>query len=532
VLIADDSAMHRVRAAAALSALYDVEAHPDAMSALRALKERAPEAIVADLNMPGMSGIDLLRIVKQDPVLRPIPFILVTSEEQVAVRSLDAGADDFLKKPYGPEELRARVGAAARSRRMYHELEVQHTELVRVNGLLSRSESRTRAILHTAREGIFILTLEAEVESMNPSAERMLGLGRGEGGCCPFLDFVAEGDREAIGLALTAAAAAAPSTGPAQSAGLLKRGGGEIPAECRITRIDTPSGPALCVFVRDLTESRRLQLELHQAQKLEAVGRLAAGIAHEINTPVQFIGDNTRFLADAFEGLREMLRRQDEAVEACCADRRQDLAAAAAELDLPYMLEEVPKTISRTLEGVRRVATIVRAMKEFAHPDQKEMVATDLNRALEATLEVARNEYKYVADVETALGPVPLVACHAGDVNQVFLNIIVNAAHAIADMVKGTEARGRIRVATRSEGDSVVIEIEDTGGGIPAPIRDKVFDPFFTTKPVGRGTGQGLAIARSVVEKHGGVIRFETEEGKGTRFQILLPVRGERRSAP
>jgi PAS domain S-box-containing protein len=415
---------------------------------------------------------------------------------------------------------------------MYRELQAQHAELVRVNGLLARSEARTRAILHTAHEGVFILTLDGEVESMNPAAERMLGLGRGEGGCCPFVDFVAERDRERMRHALEAAASGTPTAGPAQPAGLLRRGAGELlPAECLITRVDTPTGAALCVFVRDLTESRRLEMELHQAQKLEAVGRLAAGIAHEINTPVQFISDNTQFLADAFGLMQEMLEHQRRAVEAHAPDQRQALADVAEGLDLPYMLEEVPKTIARTLDGVKRVATIVRAMKEFAHPDQKEMVATDLNRALQATLEVARNEYKYVADVVTELGPVPLVACHAGDVNQVFLNVIVNAAHAIADKVKGTAARGRIRVATRADAHAVVVEIEDDGGGIPAAIRDKVFDPFFTTKAVGRGTGQGLAIARSVVDKHGGAIRFDSEEGKGTRFHIRLPIDGERRTA-
>ena len=269
-----------------------------------------------------------------------------------------------------------------------------------------------------------------------------------------------------------------------------------------------------------------MQAELQQAQKLEAVGRLASGIAHEINTPIQYIGDNTRFLEEAFGALSELLRLHEKALEASAppAAVRQELSAARERVELDYLLDQGPKSIARTLEGLQRVASIVRAMKEFAHPDQKEMVATDLNRAVLATLEVARNEYKYVAEVETELGDIPLVTCHAGDLNQVFLNVIVNAAHAIEDVVKGTQRRGAIRVETRREGASVVVAISDTGGGIPTTIRDRIFDPFFTTKDVGRGSGQGLAIARSVVGQHKGSLTFDTREGEGTTFFIRIPI--------
>jgi signal transduction histidine kinase len=192
-----------------------------------------------------------------------------------------------------------------------------------------------------------------------------------------------------------------------------------------------------------------------------------------------------------------------------------------------YLDEEIPKALTQALEGVTRVATIVRAMKDFAHTGGSNKTPVDLNRALESTLTVARNELKYVADVETDFGSLPLVECHAGEVNQVFLNLLVNAAHAIGDVVHESEARGTIRIRTRCEGDAVVIEIADTGTGIPEAVRAKIFDPFFTTKEVGRGTGQGLAIARSiVVEKHGGALTFETEAGRGTTFFIRLPIGG------
>jgi len=269
-----------------------------------------------------------------------------------------------------------------------------------------------------------------------------------------------------------------------------------------------------------------LEMELQQAQKLEAVGRLASGIAHEINTPIQYIGDNTRFLQDSFTSLWELSRRYAEALP---PEAREALRGLEQELDLEYLREEVPGSIQRTLQGVDRVATIVRAMKEFAHPDREEMVATDLNRSIQATLEIARNEYKYVADVEPTFGDLPPITCHAGDLNQVVLNIVINAAHAIGDAVKGTGSRGKIRVTTRREGDDAVVAISDTGTGIPEAIRDKVFDPFFTTKDVGGGTGQGLAIARSIVAKHHGSLGFETEIGRGTTFFLRIPI--EHRSA-
>ncbi|HBH79111.1 MAG TPA: histidine kinase, partial [Nitrospira sp.] len=185
------------------------------------------------------------------------------------------------------------------------------------------------------------------------------------------------------------------------------------------------------------------------------------------------------------------------------------------------------KAIAQSFEGVERITKIVRAMKEFAHPGGEEAAYEDLNKAIQTTVEVSRNEWKYVAEMTMDLTPdLPPVFCQLGPINQVVLNIIVNAAHAIGDVVKGTKQKGRITIATRPVGDGVEIRISDTGGGIPETIREKIFDPFFTTKPVGKGTGQGLAIARSVVvDKHGGRINVESQVDQGTTFIIHLPVK-------
>lgn len=283
----------------------------------------------------------------------------------------------------------------------------------------------------------------------------------------------------------------------------------------------------------DITERKRQEMELRHGQKLEAVGRLAAGIAHEINTPIQFVGDNTRFLLDSFQDELKLIRKYEQ-LQLAAAQGSVDgtllaeVTATRQEIDWPYLEEEIPRAIDQMLEGLGRVSTIVRGMKEFSHVDRSnEKSPGDINRALESTLIVARNEIKYVADVETSFGQVAPVICHLGDLNQVFLNLLINAAHAIGDAVKNTSTKGKIRVETRAEGDWVEISIADSGTGIPEEAREKIFDPFFTTKGVGKGTGQGLALARAiVVEKHGGTLTYVTEMGKGTTFFVRLPLHG------
>lgn len=283
-------------------------------------------------------------------------------------------------------------------------------------------------------------------------------------------------------------------------------------------------------LLSEMRERERMAIDLRFAQKLEAVGRLAAGIAHEINTPIQYIGDSVAFVQS---GLAE-LQRLVAGYRACAAPGADDTAARRleeierleTETEWPFLSAEMPRAIERALEGVSRAANIVRAMREFAHPDGSEQSGADLNHALETTLTVARNEYKYVASVETELGDIPQVICNVGELNQVFLNLIVNAAHAIESA--GLDASsGRIRIATARADASVEITIADNGCGIAEESLEKIFDPFFTTKAVGKGTGQGLAIARSiVVEKHQGSIEVSSRPGAGTRFRITLPIGG------
>jgi signal transduction histidine kinase len=291
---------------------------------------------------------------------------------------------------------------------------------------------------------------------------------------------------------------------------------------------------------RDVSEQKRaeaerklMDLQLRQAQKLEAVGQLAAGIAHEINTPTQYVGDNTRFLKDAFQNITAALRGYTQLIAAAKQNSvTAEMIARAEQLlissDLEYHFEQIPAAINETLEGVERVSKIVRAMKDFSHPGGREKNAADLNKAIESTVTVARNEWKYVSDLVLELDPeLPLVPCFIGEFNQAILNLVVNAAHAIGDVVRSQHGgKGKITVRTRRDGDWVEVSVSDTGTGIPETHRQRIFEPFFTTKDVGKGTGQGLALVySSVVKKHGGTVTFDTEIGKGTTFFIRLPLK-------
>jgi len=288
-------------------------------------------------------------------------------------------------------------------------------------------------------------------------------------------------------------------------------------------------------LVDEIVQREQIAAELRLAQKLEAVGRLAAGVAHEINTPIQFVNDSLYFLRSACDDINTVLNlclaakndiEAGESAEAILKKIQETMSA----IDLEFLQDEIPKAFERTFDGANRVAGIVRAMKEFAHPDTNEQSPADINQALQTTLTVATNEYKYVATVNTVFGDLPMVVCNIGELNQVFLNMVVNAAHAIHDAGKDVST-GTISISTALVEDMVEVTIADNGCGIPAENIEKIYDPFFTTKEVGRGTGQGLAITRSIViDKHGGDIRVASKPGEGTRFTLCLPVNGRQQN--
>ncbi|MFI7542036.1 PAS domain-containing protein [Actinoplanes sp. NPDC049599] len=386
-------------------------------------------------------------------------------------------------------------------------------------------------IMDDLAEGLYTVDGDGKLTSMNRAASEMLGWQ----------------EQELLGLSVHDVVHAVPWNGAPQPESecplrrirpdalqtvdetFVRKDGSTFGVACSVAPLENGGGPpGAVVTFRDMTEVRRAELEDRHDQKLESLGRLSAGLAHEINTPIQFVGDNTRFLADAYQDMVELLLVYRECMtpalgEVEWGERTQRAQAAELKADIEYLATEIPAAVSQSLEGVERVASLVRAMKSFSYKDSSEQAYADLNEAIRTTLTVARNEVKYVADVVLELGELPDVLCHLGDLNQVFLNLLVNAADALKDKAE----RGEIRITSTTAGPTVVLSFADNGAGIPEDIQQSIFEPFFTTKEVGKGTGQGLALARAVLEKHGGSIEVRSAVGQGTEFIVRLPIAGK-----
>jgi len=393
---------------------------------------------------------------------------------------------------------------------------------------LEKSREHYRLIAETTRAIPFELDLaHGRFTYIGPQAEKMLGFGEALWKNTGFLDQLLPRERE------FAARQALDECAPGSFEVLCS----VITGDDRVVELRWTVACELVDEMRflrglmiDVTEARRLVREMAQGQKLESVGRIAAGVAHEINTSVQFISDSVRFVRHALKDVPHAIADYRALAAGVLSGRDVGDAARKAidtdeAADVDYFIKNAPEALDRALDGIARVGSVVKSMTEFAHPDARVKSDLDLNRAIRTTLNMSRNEYKNVADVVTDFSELPAIHCHAGDFNQVVLNLLLNAAHAISDVVEGAGTKGRITVRTRAIGDYVEISVSDTGAGIPESVRGRIFEPFVTTKEVGRGTGQGLALSRGiVVEKLKGSLHFETETGKGTTFYIRLPV--------
>jgi PAS domain S-box-containing protein len=393
----------------------------------------------------------------------------------------------------------------------------------------TESEQRLRSILNNLSSGVLVTDESGVIQKCNAALCAMFGFGEGElraqhinvlmppevaGLHDTYLRRLQESGRSDL-------------FGKRRELMAQRRDGKTFPIEIVIGEMKCADTRYFVGSITDISQRKQLEAQLHQAQRLESIGQLAAGVAHEINTPIQYVGDNLHVLRQNFEDLSALIAEFQRCAESAPDLCRERMLAAEERYDLAFILDDTPKAISQAIEGTERVSHIVRAMKDFSHIDRAKVSAVDINAALRNTLTIARNEYKYVADTKTLFADLPLVECYASELNQVFLNLIVNAAHAIAD--KGPE-RGLITLVTQNTGAYVQISIKDTGTGIPKAIQDRVFDPFFTTKEVGKGTGQGLHIAHQVVAKHGGRLWFESEPGQGTSFHIQIPLQLEQKA--
>jgi two-component system NtrC family sensor kinase len=282
------------------------------------------------------------------------------------------------------------------------------------------------------------------------------------------------------------------------------------------------------------TEARR---ELERTQMLQNLGKLTAGIAHEINTPIQFIGDNLQFLSNGFNEMLTLLEDFEKIIidnaETSDSNNHNDhIISAKEKADIAFISKEIPQAIAQSIDGIQRVSTMIAAMRDFSHIDERRFAPANLNKTLKSTIVILRNEVKYVADVETDLDEcLPDVMCCIDEIQQVFLNLVINAAHSIRDMIEENGERGLIKISSKVQDEYAVITISDTGPGISEDIREKIFEPFFTTKGPGKGTGQGLSIVQAaIVEKHNGKIELESTVGVGTTFTIYIPIEGDSRN--
>jgi len=415
-------------------------------------------------------------------------------------------------------------------------------ELVRAVEVRSRTEAalrssreRMKGITDSLVEGVVVADRHGQLVFANPSARQLLEFGEiTEVEGYPLDSFMRlETDSGIVDFAQspfrkTLDGVAIPSDNDAR---FVLASGRTLPVAYSCAPLsDDEIGRGVILSFRDIGVLKLAQHETMQSARLASIGQLAAGIAHEINTPIQYIGDNLRYLDGALAKLKSVVEAGRN-LSAQAAAAAPDLALAverfeetATRVKVARLLTELPNAVAESLDGVGQIGRIVLSMKEFSHPGTSAKTATDINRALESTLTVCRNNWKHVATIERDFDTsLPPVSCHAGEINQVFLNLILNAAQAIES--SGKPLPGQIVLSTRRDGDWAEIRVADTGSGIPPAILDRLFDPFFTTKPVGKGTGQGLAICRDVVMvKHGGTIEAGGTPGEGAVFTIRLPL--------
>ncbi len=500
-----------------------------------ALQNKEWDVVFSDYVMPSFDGPSALRIFQEARM--EIPFIIVSGEigEDIAVEAVKLGADDYLLK----QNLKRLIPAVERAVKDREDRRrARHAERA-----LQQSEERFRLMVEQVLDyAIFMLDPVGRVTTWNAGAKHIHSYAAGEILGQSWDNFFAK-DEVAAGKPAQLLEQAREKGRVVDEGWCAHKDGSRFWAQVTLSAAKDERGQlrSFTVITHDLTERRQaederrhIELQLRQAQKLEAIGQLAAGIAHEINTPIQFVEHNLKFLHDSFSDLKQLLDHHQVLMLATEKGRVtpelvQEIRKMLDQVEGSHLVGEIPVAIDEAMQGTERIAKIVRAMKEFSHPGsgKDKPSPTNLNQAVESTITVARNEWKYVAemvtDLDAGLPPVPL---YAGEFNQVILNLLVNAAHAIAEALgKNSRGKGTITVSTRRENNWVEVRVRDSGQGIPEAIRHRIFEPFFTTKPVGQGTGQGLALARSViVERHRGELRFETEAGKGTCFIIRVPL--------
>lgn len=474
-----------------------------------------------------VTGQELALRHKDGHTLHCLISLYAVRHEQGGIAYLEGSLIDISERKLVEAQL------ATLNRQLEALVEQRTTQLNQRNAELIASEERYRNLVETMQEGILVIDEECILTYVNRQMSSMLERHEDEliGKACS--SFIATEHKKLFASKLKEAGG--------QSAlkfelNFCRPDGRGVSTLVAPTTLHDGEGHYQGSFavVTDITHLKQLQTQLLHAQKLESIGQLAAGIAHEINTPTQYVIGNARFLEEAFKDLLEVFTAHEALFEAMKKGFPTSSAMEQVEMgrknhQLESLFDEIPGAFHDTFEGLERIAGIVGSVKRFAHPGQDATAPADLNDAIRSTITVSTNEWKYVARLETDLDPsLPLVPCNISAINQVVLNLLVNAAHAISEKTDGgANGMGTITVRTRNLGAYAEIAIADTGAGIAENIRNRVFDPFFTTKSVGKGTGQGLAIAHTIItETHQGTIDFDSEVGHGATFIIRLPLQG------
>jgi PAS domain S-box-containing protein len=500
----------------------------------------AVDIILLDLGLPDAQGLEAVRRARAAAPRVPLIVLTGCEDELVADQALQEGAQDFLVKGEIETAVLLRTIRYA-TQRMKAEVEMQKAQeeseaANRVKGELlaelQAAHAETQLFLRSIPSILIGVDSEGRITHWNLTATSTFGIedsiavGRIIEDC--GIRWLHPEIKTEIARWLATESSYRSENQAYEHEGKTRFLG------LNVLRVPAKGGEQTGFIITgaDVTERMALELQLRQAQKLEGIGQLAAGIAHEINTPTQFVGDNIRFLKDSWGPVAEFMSFCGTIQTECAAgsvspEHLQHFCDLHKKCDLKYLSEHIPKAIDLSLEGVKRIAKIVKGFKEFSHPGSEEKQAINLNQAIETTISVARHEWKYCADLATVFDvELPLVPCLVGEFNQVILNLIVNSAHAITNAAeKNGKGKGTITISTQREGEWARIAVADTGAGIPEEIRSRVFEPFFTTKEVGKGTGQGLALAHAaIVKRHQGQLWFESELGQGTTFFIRLPL--------
>ncbi|MAT15981.1 MAG: hypothetical protein CMJ46_12010 [Planctomyces sp.] len=497
---------------------------PQVRAVQKHLNEKQIDLLILDYQLDEGTALELIqKLEEQSP--RRIPFIVVTAtgSEEVAVEMMKRGAIDYLVKD---DRLEERLRSAVRGA-----LERVHANQILENleGELTQFEQRTRIILNTTAEAFVSIDLFGTIIDWNTSAEKIFGYTAQEIiGKNVTETIVPDRYREQIAEMLnqfqeTRILSEVQNTFETTA---RHEDGHEVPIALSLNVVQLEAAPIITGFAHDITKRCELESQLIQSEKMASLGQLAAGVAHEINNPVGFVTSNVATLEDYIAVFKQVVEMQGEVIDMVRSSSDESLLVKLKEIeeykakeDYQYLREDIDDLIKESNEGLIRVKEIVQNLKSFARVDEAETKEADINECIKATIKVVWNEIKYNCELVQDFGKIPQIRCYPGQLNHVFMNLLVNAAHAIKE-------RGTIIVSTEADDKYVIVKIQDDGHGIKPEHIPNLFTPFFTTKPVGKGTGLGLSIAYGIIQKHKGLIEVESEVGQGTTFTVKLPLEG------